>query len=154
MKKVKINPDYFFCDELYPNIHVSHKCQICVEYEFTDESSYDICPICGWEDEDILDDGYGLGVNNPDLIIEYKKQFDELKTKILLIGSWRIKKPDFIHPVIHHLYRYRTWRFDLRIASSRIAEMVDLIRFELTTYSLRTNCSPNWATSPFSKKGP
>lgn len=37
-KKIKINPNYFFYDELYPNVPVPHKCPICGEYEFADGS--------------------------------------------------------------------------------------------------------------------
>lgn len=28
-----------------------HKCPICGRYEFPDDNSFDICPVCNWEDD-------------------------------------------------------------------------------------------------------
>lgn len=47
--KIKENPKYDYFDENMPK-PTPHKCPICGEYEFTNELSSDICPICGWED--------------------------------------------------------------------------------------------------------
>lgn len=30
---------------------VKHKCPICGQYEFPEENSFDICPVCNWEDD-------------------------------------------------------------------------------------------------------
>lgn len=38
---------------------MKHKCPICEKYDFPEEDSFDICPICGWEDDD-------LQLKNPD----------------------------------------------------------------------------------------
>ena len=35
----------------------SHKCPVCGEYEFEDIESHDICPVCGWEDEEYFNGG-------------------------------------------------------------------------------------------------
>ena len=47
--KIKENPTYDYSDENMPT-PIPHKCPVCEEYEFKDELSSDICPVCGWED--------------------------------------------------------------------------------------------------------
>lgn len=37
-----------------------HKCPVCGEYEFEEQGCYDICEVCGWEDDPIQG-------NDPDL---------------------------------------------------------------------------------------
>ena len=53
--KIRENPDYDYSDEnkLPPS---PHRCPVCGEYEFEDELSSDICPICGWEDTGFEDE--------------------------------------------------------------------------------------------------
>lgn len=33
-----------------------HKCPICGQYEFPEEGSFDICEVCGWEDDLYIND--------------------------------------------------------------------------------------------------
>ncbi len=33
-----------------------HKCPVCGRYEFDDINSYDVCDVCGWEDDKIQED--------------------------------------------------------------------------------------------------
>lgn len=47
--KIKENPKYDYEDEHKP-APKPHKCPVCGEYEFPNELSSDICPVCGWED--------------------------------------------------------------------------------------------------------
>ena len=47
--KLKENPNYDYFEEHMPD-PIPHKCPVCGEYEFPDELSSDICPVCGWED--------------------------------------------------------------------------------------------------------
>ena len=68
--KIKENPDYDYQEENMPN-PVPHKCPVCGEYEFKNIDSHDICPVCGWEDEDYFDGG---GANEMSLK-EAKKDF-------------------------------------------------------------------------------
>ncbi len=55
-EKVKEYPDYDYFEENKP-APAPHKCPVCGEYEFEDEACYDICPICGWEDDGYFEGG-------------------------------------------------------------------------------------------------
>lgn len=74
--KVKENPKYDYFEEHIPE-SIPHKCPVCGEYEFPFECSYDICPVCGWED-----DGYfeGGGANDMSLD-EAKEEFKQQRIK-------------------------------------------------------------------------
>lgn len=73
--KVKVNPNYDYLEENRP-APISHKCPVCGEYEFKDEASYDICPVCGWED-----DGYFEGGGANDMSLEEAQEaFKEERT--------------------------------------------------------------------------
>ena len=69
-EKIKDNPNYDYLEENMP-APVPHKCPVCGEYEFEGVNSYDICPVCGWEDEEYYDGG---GANDMSLE-EAKKDF-------------------------------------------------------------------------------
>ena len=47
-------------------------CPICGEHEFSEVFSYEICPVCGWEDDGIFD---GVGSANNMTLEEYKEMF-------------------------------------------------------------------------------
>ena len=42
-----------------------HLCPCCHKYEFSDIGSYEICPVCNWEDDSVQeeDPSYGGGAN-------------------------------------------------------------------------------------------
>lgn len=46
-----------------------HKCPVCGEYEFETQGSYDVCDVCGWEDDPIQADkpDYKGGANQMSL---------------------------------------------------------------------------------------
>ena len=67
------NPDYNYLDENIPE-PVPHKCPICGEYEFEDENSYDICPVCGWNDDGWLDEPLGNKHNAEESIKIFKEK--------------------------------------------------------------------------------
>ena len=41
------------------------KCPVCGQHEFAEMGSFDICPVCGWEDDNLQDndDNYAGGAN-------------------------------------------------------------------------------------------
>lgn len=78
--KIKEDPKYNYDEEASKPI--PHKCPVCGEYEFKDECSYDICPICGWEDygtEETSFDDYSDA--NATSISKAKKDFSEKRGK-------------------------------------------------------------------------
>ena len=47
--KIKDNPKWEYYQDFIGDPE-PHKCPLCGEYEFKDALCYDICPVCGWED--------------------------------------------------------------------------------------------------------
>ena len=47
--KIQENPKWEYYQD-YIGEPSPHKCPLCGEYTFQDELSYDICPVCGWQD--------------------------------------------------------------------------------------------------------
>ena len=45
------------------------KCPVCGKYDFEERDDYDVCDICGWENDDLQnnDPGYEGGANWPSL---------------------------------------------------------------------------------------
>ncbi|MCD7820996.1 MAG: hypothetical protein LUG64_02145 [Clostridiales bacterium] len=67
------------------NLKEKHKCPICGKTEFPERNSYEICPVCGWED-DILDENDQdeiTGANEYELS-EYRERYN---------SGWR---PDWV----------------------------------------------------------
>lgn len=88
-EKVAENPNYSYFEELTENyVPTPHKCPVCGKYEFADESCYDICPFCGWEDD-------GVQLNDPDFdgganelsLKQYRKAYSE-KIKVDPTYRW------------------------------------------------------------------
>lgn len=49
-KLIKQNPKYEFWKTIRPK-KIKHKCPVCGQYIFKDKASFDICPVCHWEDD-------------------------------------------------------------------------------------------------------
>jgi hypothetical protein len=59
-----------------------HKCPVCGEYEFPGANSYDICPICNWEDSEFqLRNPDDPGGPNKPCLSEYKANWESRKPK-------------------------------------------------------------------------
>ena len=80
-EKIKDNPNYDYDDEHKPE-PTPHKCPVCGEYMFEDEMSYDICPVCGWEDDDYFEGG---GANDMSL----NEAIDDFKNKRHINPNYR-----------------------------------------------------------------
>lgn len=46
-----------------------HSCPVCGQYEFPEEDSFDVCDVCGWEDDAVQteDADYAGGANKMSL---------------------------------------------------------------------------------------
>ncbi|MCD8017846.1 MAG: hypothetical protein LUE97_08635 [Oscillospiraceae bacterium] len=60
-----------------------HKCPVCGQYEFPDEDSFDVCEVCGWEDDGLQEDDpdYAGGANHYSLNQFRKEWFEEMNSK-------------------------------------------------------------------------
>ncbi len=75
-QKLKDNPDYDYSEENAPD-PTPHICPVCGEYEFEDESCFDVCPICGWEDDGYYEGGGANDLSLDEAIVEFKKKRQE-----------------------------------------------------------------------------
>ena len=55
-----------------------HKCPVCGLYEFEQDSSYDICPYCEWEDDGVQGDNHNYrGGANRMSVNDAKAEWEE-----------------------------------------------------------------------------
>lgn len=92
--KIKKNPKWqYYLD--YVGKPEPHKCPICGEYKFKDSLSYDICPICGWEDYGYESDPNERRIDSVMSFNERKKWFKEQRAKnpkFIAHPDWNYKK--------------------------------------------------------------
>ena len=74
--KIKENPKWEYYQDFIGDPE-PHKCPVCGEYEFKDVLSYDICPVCGWEDDGMEVDPRDKNGGPSKTFLEYKKMFDQ-----------------------------------------------------------------------------
>lgn len=78
---IKINPKFVFSEAKHPEAK-PHKCPVCGEYSFADKDTYDICPICGWEDDGYFASGGANDLSLEEAIKEFKaKRIENPKYK-------------------------------------------------------------------------
>lgn len=77
-EKIKENPDYDYGEENMPDPD-PYICPICGKHEFETHGFCEICPFCGWEDDEFQEenpDDSTAGANGISLN-DYKKQYEE-----------------------------------------------------------------------------
>lgn len=75
-KKRSENPDYNYLEMNAP-APARHKCPVCGEYTFEDVDSYDICPVCGWEDDGYFSGGGANEMSLDEAIADFQKRRSE-----------------------------------------------------------------------------
>lgn len=76
-KLIKEDPEYEWCDVAFPP--TPHKCPVCKKTTFPDINSHYICHICGWEDDEVMEDNPNFNVGANDLSLnEYKKRYERI----------------------------------------------------------------------------
>ena len=75
--KIEQNPSYDFSEE-QQHPKTPHTCPVCQKYEFEDMGSFDICPFCGWEDDELQlkDPNYEGGANELSLNL-YRQKYNQ-----------------------------------------------------------------------------
>ena len=72
------NTDYSYLESQY--IPEKHLCPVCRKYVFSDVASFEICPICGWEDDPVMEDDPDFEGGANDLSLHnYRKRYLERK---------------------------------------------------------------------------
>ena len=71
---ISTNPDYNFLGSQYSP--EPHNCPVCGKHIFKDIGSYEICPVCGWTDDPVMNDNPDLKIGANDVSLnDYKKRF-------------------------------------------------------------------------------
>ena len=89
--RIDENPKYDYTEDNYTM--TPHICPICGKYEFKDTDSHDICPFCGWEDDELMeyDPSNWAGCANPLCLNDYRKDYQQ-KIKDNPDYKWKIDR--------------------------------------------------------------
>ena len=73
-EKISENPKWRYIDTFKPK-RVKHPCPVCGKYIFKSTISYDICPICGWEDNGFEDYPHDIPYEGGKSFYQTKKEY-------------------------------------------------------------------------------
>ena len=57
------------------NAETKHSCPVCGKYEFEERDSFDMCPVCGWFDDNLQLIEPDLSGRNKLCLNEYRKKW-------------------------------------------------------------------------------
>lgn len=85
--KIDENQEYDYVEDNYTV--TAHMCPVCGKYEFENTDSYDICPYCGWEDDELMESepDKWAGCTNPLCLNDYCKDYQQKIKDIPIING-------------------------------------------------------------------
>lgn len=109
-------------------------CPVCGNFSFEQRHDYDICDVCGWENDEYYERGGAnyLSLNECKVIYELSLCPDNSDILSALKQEWKRN-----HGSIHYKYRNIDWRIDGDKASAELDKAVD--DYMVKIYELQTS---------------
>ena len=74
-----------------------HKCPVCNKHEFPTHGSFDICPVCGWEDDYVQEEDPEFGGANWETLKGYRALYKAGKHRASREEKWKFIRDNHIY---------------------------------------------------------